>query len=80
MNIKGKLTFKGEKAGELVEIIAKSLAPDNVPGIETVVEGNCVTVVFEGDKLGSILASVDDYLMNATIAQKLSYSLKDIGV
>ncbi len=80
MKIKGKLTFKGEIAGELVGIIARSLAPDNVHGIETVVEENCVTVVFEGDKVGSILASVDDYLMNATIAQKLSYSLKDIGI
>ncbi len=69
MKIKGKLTFKGENAGELVGIIARSLAPDNVPGIETVVEGNCVTVMFEGDKVGSILASVDDYLMNAKIAR-----------
>ncbi len=76
MKIMGKITFKGENAGELVGIIAKSLAPDNVPGIETVVEGNFVTVMFEGDKIGTILASVDDYLMNATIAQKLSYFLK----
>ncbi len=71
MKIKGKLTFKGENAGELVGIIAKSLAPDNVPGIETDVEENCVTVVFEGDKVGSILASVDDYLMNAKIASDM---------
>ncbi len=76
MKIRGKLTFKGENARELVNIIARSLAPDNVPGIETVVEGNYVTVVFEGEKVGSVLASVDDYLMNATIAQKLAYSLK----
>ncbi len=71
MKIKGKLTFKGENAGGLVEIIAKSLAVDNVPGIETVVEENCVTVMFEGDKVGSILASVDDYLMNAKIASDM---------
>lgn len=78
MRIRGKLTFKGENAGELVNIIARSLAPDNVSGIETIVEENSVTVIFEGDKVGTILASVDDYLMNATIVEKLSYSLKDI--
>ncbi|MCZ7392102.1 MAG: KEOPS complex subunit Pcc1 [Candidatus Methanoperedens sp.] len=72
MKIKGKLTFKGENAGELVNIIARSLAPDNVPGIETIVEENSVTVIFSADKVGTILASVDDYLMNANIATSLS--------
>jgi hypothetical protein len=71
MKIRGKLTFKGEEAGELVNIIAQSLAPDNVPEIETVVEENSVTVIFEGDKVGAILASVDDYLMNAKIASDM---------
>lgn len=71
MKIKGKLTFKGENAGELVGIIARSLEPDNVPGIETVVEENSVTVRFKGDKVGTILASVDDYLMNAKIASDM---------
>ncbi len=71
MKIKGKLTFKGENAGEFVDIIAKSLAPDNVSGIETIVEENSVTVRFEGDKVGTILASVDDYLMNAKIASDM---------
>ncbi|MDP2767090.1 MAG: hypothetical protein Q8O41_06540 [Candidatus Methanoperedens sp.] len=46
MKIKGKLTFKGENAGELVKIIAQSLAPDNVSEMETVIEGNSVTVIF----------------------------------
>ncbi len=71
MKIKGKLTFRGENASELVNIIAKSLAPDNVPEIETVVAENCTIVMFEGDKVGSILASVDDYLMNAKIASDM---------
>ncbi len=68
MRIKGRLAFKGEGASELVNIIAQSLAPDNVSGMETIVDGDSVTVVFEGDKVGTILASVDDYLMNAKIA------------
>ncbi len=68
MKIKGRLTFKGEDAGELAGIIARSLAPDNVSGMETIVEDDSVTVIFTGDKVGTILASVDDYLMNAKIA------------
>ncbi|HEX7628380.1 MAG TPA: KEOPS complex subunit Pcc1 [Candidatus Methanoperedens sp.] len=79
MKIKGKLTFKDERAEELVNIIARSLAPDNVPGIKTIIEGDYVTVLFEGEKVGTILASVDDYLMNATIVEKLSYTLNESG-
>jgi hypothetical protein len=75
MKIEGKLTFKGEKAGELVNIIAESLAPDNVPGIKTIIGDNSALVLFEGEKVSTILASVDDYLMNATIVEKLFYTL-----
>jgi len=71
MRIKGRLTFKGENAGELVNIIAQSLAPDNVSEMETVVDENSVTVIFSADKIGTILASVDDYLMNAKIASDM---------
>jgi len=73
MKIKGKLTLKSEKAGELVSVIAQSLAPDNVSGMKTIVDGDSVTVMFEGDKVGTILASVDDYLMNAKIASELQH-------
>ncbi len=76
MKIKGKLTFKGENAGELVNIIAQSLAPDNVSEIETIVEENSVTVIFKADKVGTMLASVDDYLTNANIALSLSYAIR----
>ena len=68
MKIKGKLTFESDRADELVNIIAISLSPDNVPDMDTHVKGDHATVGFEGDKVGTILSSVDDYLMNAKIA------------
>ena len=68
MKIKGKLTFKSERADELVNIIVQTLSPDNVPDMETHITGDCVTVGLEGDKVGTVLSSVDDYLMNAKIA------------
>ena len=71
MKIEGKLIFKGEKAEDLVNIIAQSLAPDNVPEIKTIIKDDSATVLFEGEKIGTILASVDDYLMNAKIAYEM---------
>jgi len=68
MKIEGKLTFKSERADELVSVIARSLAPDNVSEMETVIDDNKATVKFKGDKVGTVLSSVDDYLMNAKIA------------
>ncbi len=71
MRITGKLTFKSEKAKDLVNIIAQSLAPDNVSGIRTILKDDSATVLFEGEKVGTILSSVDDYLMNAKIAYEM---------
>jgi len=68
MKIEGKLTIKSERADELVSVIARSLAPDNVSEMETVIDDNKATVKFKGDKVGTVLSSVDDYLMNAKIA------------
>ncbi len=71
MRIKGKLTFKSERAEDFVNIIAQSLAPDNVSGIKTSLKDDSATVIFEGEKIGTILSSVDDYLMNAKIAYEM---------
>ncbi len=68
MKIRGKLTFKSEDAGEMVNIIAQSLAPDNISGISTNVNKGSATVDFCADRVGTMLSSVDDYLMNARIA------------
>jgi len=73
MKIKGKLIFRSDSA---VDIIARSLAPDNVAEIETSVDENSVTVVFRADKIGTMLSSIDDYLMNAKIAGDILNSKK----
>jgi len=73
MKIKGKLIFRSDSA---VDIIARSLAPDNVAEIETSVDENSATVVFRADKIGTMLSSIDDYLMNAKIAGDILNSKK----
>ncbi len=77
MKIRGRLVFKGEDAGEVVNIIARSLAPDNLSEIKTTCEENSATVTFSSEKIGTILSSVDDYLMNAKIASDMIERTKD---
>ncbi len=77
MKIKGKLTFKSEYTGELVGIIAQSLAPDNVSEMETFIGKDSATVSFSADKFGTMLSSVDDYLMNARIAKNVIENIKN---
>lgn len=76
MKIKGKLVFKGENAGELISTIARSLEPDNPSEIKTLTDENSATVVFTAEKIGTLLSSVDDYLMNAKVAEDVIKSAK----
>ncbi len=69
MKVKGKLTIKCENAGEMASVIARSLSPDNVSGMRTEVYEDSAIVTFSADKIGTMLSSVDDYLMNAKIAE-----------
>ena len=50
--------------------VAASLAPDNLTGMTTTADGNLVTTVIESTQLRSVIASVDDYLMNLAIADE----------
>ncbi len=71
MKVTGRLTFICEEAGEMVGIIEKSLSPDNLSGMETKMGDDSFSVVFKADKIGTMLSTVDDYLMNAKIADDM---------
>jgi tRNA threonylcarbamoyladenosine modification (KEOPS) complex Pcc1 subunit len=65
--IEGKITTEHPNA----ETIAKSLIPDNIPNVKTeVMQGEIVTHI-SVDKLNSLIATVDDYLMNLKIADEI---------
>ena len=55
--------------------LAAALSPDNMEGMRTVVEGGVVTY-FEAERIGSLILSVDDYLMNAKVAKDVGAVLK----
>ena len=65
MQINGWITTVHGNAG----CVANSLAPDNLTSMTTTAECNRVTTVITGTQLRSVIASVDDYLMNLAIAE-----------
>lgn len=51
------------------ERIARSLAPDNLASMKTAAAGGFVRTEIAGESLRSVIASVDDYLLNLAIAE-----------
>ena len=49
--------------------VAGALAPDNLASMRTVAGDGVVVMEIAGASLRSIIASVDDYLMNLAIAE-----------
>jgi hypothetical protein len=49
--------------------VAAALKPDNLSGLTTTAAGDCVTTTITGSRMRTIIASVDDYLMNLAIAE-----------
>jgi tRNA threonylcarbamoyladenosine modification (KEOPS) complex Pcc1 subunit len=71
MKIKAKMEMRGKNT----DLIIKALMPDNMNirgmNMNAVVKDkreNHAVTYFEADKVGSLIASVDDYLMNAKVA------------
>jgi uncharacterized FlgJ-related protein len=65
MHIKGRITTVHGNA----DFVASSLAPDNLRSMTTTSDGDRVNTAIEGTQLRSVIASVDDYLMNLAIAE-----------
>ncbi|MDD1665218.1 MAG: hypothetical protein LUQ32_07660 [Methanomicrobiales archaeon] len=51
--------------------VAGSLAPDNLASMKTTAGDGVVITRISGENLRSIIASVDDYLMNLAIAEDI---------
>jgi hypothetical protein len=75
MQIEGTITTVHDHA----DCVAASLVPDNLRSMETRAHGDRVVTTITGTQLRSVIASVDDYLMNLTIAEDTSRVLKQQG-
>ena len=71
MKIRGKIVMKSENAPEVAEMITRSIEPDNLKNITTEYGEKSVTTYFEAEKIGTLIATVDDYIMNARIADDI---------
>jgi len=69
--INAKIAITGKNADRIVI----PLTPDNMDTMRTLIvvtdKDKSVVTYFEADSIGSLIASVDDYLMNAKIAQQI---------
>jgi hypothetical protein len=67
MQISGRIVSKHTDAS----CIAESLSADNLLSMETKADGDNVVCEIRGEKLRSVIASVDDYLMNLSVAEEI---------
>jgi len=75
MQINGRITTVHVNAG----CVAPALAPDNLTSMTTTAEGDHVTTVLTGTQLRSVIATVDDYLMNLAIAEDTCSSFSQLS-
>ncbi len=71
MKIKAKIKISGANA----DLVANPLMRDNMNTMKTVIKEKSAVTYFEAEKIGSLIASVDDFLMNAKVAQDMVESV-----
>ena len=64
--MRATLTFQGKDAGTL----GRAIGPDNLPGTDMKAEGEHLKFEFSVQKIGTMLATLDDLLMNLKIAEE----------
>lgn len=60
---------------ESAAVVAGAVEPDNTASMTTRVDGSTVETVIERDTTGGLHASVDDYVVNLTVADRLVESV-----
>jgi hypothetical protein len=56
--------------------VAAAIKTDNMPGMETVNRDGHVITTITGTAFSRVIATMDDYLMNLTVADEISTSKK----
>jgi len=65
--IKARLVFQGEAAAQ----VARSLQPDNLPEMSAQHAEGWLSMEFCAEKMGTLLSTADDLLMNMKIALEI---------
>ena len=65
--IEARLTFEGRDA----DALARAIEPDNLPELAMKANGAGMSFEFSFQKIGTLLATLDDLLMNLKIAEEI---------
>ncbi|WP_440947896.1 KEOPS complex subunit Pcc1 [Methanosarcina sp. T3] len=76
MKITGIIEFPDPKSRRSAARILKALSPDNLRSMESEISDERVAVHFHSEKIGSLLATVDDFLMNVKIGEGVEQTLE----
>ncbi|HPT19974.1 MAG TPA: KEOPS complex subunit Pcc1 [Methanothrix sp.] len=68
-----RLTLCGEAAGT----VASAIEPDNLPNMTLLAEGERMLLEFSTEKIGTLLSTLDDLLMNIKIAEETQYCTEE---
>jgi hypothetical protein len=77
MKITGTIEFPDPESRESAARILRALSPDNLRSMESETSDERVAVRFSSEKIGSLLATVDDFLMNVKIGEEVEKTLKN---
>lgn len=76
MKITGTIEFPDPESRRSTARILQALSPDNLRSMESEIGNDKVAVRFHSEKIGSLLATVDDFLMNVKIGEGVEQTLK----
>jgi hypothetical protein len=76
MKITGTIEFPDPESRRSAARILQALSPDNLRSMESEIGNDKVAVRFHSEKIGSLLATVDDFLMNVKIGEGVEQTLK----
>jgi hypothetical protein len=60
------------------ELVAAALRPDNTPEMETLVKDGQVVTTIERETTSGLRSTVDDYVVNLTVAVTIEQSIETI--
>jgi len=70
LKMKATLTIRTRPPEPHASHLILSLAPDNTPNIQTKCQDETCTVIFQTEKITTMIAALDDYLLNLKIANE----------
>lgn len=77
MKIRTTIEFIDEDAARITEKVARSLAPDNLTSMHTELCEGSARIHISTEKISSLIATLDDLLMNAKVAEEVLGEAKE---